>query len=146
MKKPPPNKLRIGWREWIGFPALGIDRMKAKIDTGARTSVVHAFRLRKIERDNEAWVEFYIHPVQHKRNPEMFCTARVADERIVKSSNGETETRYVIVTPMRLGDETWPIEVTLSDRDQMGFRALVGRSAIRRRFIVDPGSSYLLGR
>ncbi|MBC8158540.1 MAG: ATP-dependent zinc protease [Alphaproteobacteria bacterium] len=140
------KKTQIGWREWIGFPELGIDRIKAKVDTGARTSAIHAFRVRKIDDEDEPRVEFFLHPVQHRRNPELRCVADIADERTITSSNGERETRYVIFTPMRLGEDIWQIELTLSDRDQMGFRVLAGRSAIRGRCIVDPGSSFLLDR
>lgn len=139
-------KTCIGWREWVGFPELGIDRIKAKIDTGARTSVIHAFRVRKLDDADEPRVEFYLHPLQRKRKPEFRCVAPISDERTIRSSNGELETRYVIITPMRLGEDTWPIELTLSDREQMGFRLLAGRAAIRDRCIVDPGSSFLLGR
>ncbi len=146
MKMEKFKKSRIGWREWVGFPDFGIDRIKAKIDTGARTSVIHAFRIRKISGATGPQVEFYLHPVQHRRNPELRCVADLVDERVIKSSNGETETRCVIRTAMRLGGDIWPIELTLSNRDQMGFRLLVGRSAIRKRCIVDPGSSYLFGR
>ncbi|NQV55601.1 MAG: ATP-dependent zinc protease [Rhodospirillales bacterium] len=146
MKKINVQKKRIGWREWIGFPELGVDRIKAKIDTGARTSVIHAFRVKKLDDEDEPRIEFYLHPVQRKRNPELRCIAPIVGERIVRSSNGEQETRYVIITPMCLGGEIWPVELTLSDRDQMGFRVLAGRAAIRGRCIVDPGSSYLLGR
>jgi hypothetical protein len=140
------QKPRIGWREWIAFPGFGVDRIKAKIDTGARTSVIHAYRIRKLDDADEPRVEFYLHPAQRRRIPEIHCVAQIADERTIKSSNGENETRYVIVTPIQLGDEIWPVELTLSNRDQMGFRALVGRTAIRERYLVDPGSSFLLGR
>ncbi|NQV48664.1 MAG: ATP-dependent zinc protease [Rhodospirillaceae bacterium] len=146
MKTRKQKKTQVGWREWIGFPELGVDRIKAKLDTGARTSVIHAFRIQKVDDEDEPRVEFYLHPVQRRRNPEYRCIAQIVDERTVKSSNGESETRYVIITPMRMGEHIWPVEVTLSDRDQMGFRMLVGRSAIRGRCIVDPGSSFLLGR
>ena len=130
----------------MSFPELGIDRIKAKIDTGARTSSIHAFRVRKVYDEDAPFVEFNLHPVQRRRTPELKCKAPIIDERSVKSSNGETETRYVIMTPMRLGEETWPVELTLSDRDQMGFRVLTGRTAIRGRFTIDPGSSFLMGR
>ena len=145
VKKEITKKL-IGWREWVSFPDLGIERIKAKIDTGARTSVIHAFRIRKIYDENASYVEFYLHPVQRRRSPEFKCTAQIVDERTVKSSNGETESRYVISTPMRLGEDIWPVELTLSNRDQMGFRVLAGRAAIRGRYTVDPGSSFRLGR
>jgi len=140
------QKTRIGWREWVGFPELGVDRIKAKIDTGARTSAIHAFRVCKLDDEDEPRVEFYLHPRQHRRTPELRCVARIVDERQVKSSNGEMETRYAIITPLQLGNHVWPIELTLSNRDSMGFRVLVGRTAIRGLCLVDPGTSYLLGR
>ncbi|MBC8270276.1 MAG: ATP-dependent zinc protease [Rhodospirillaceae bacterium] len=146
MKTKKKQKALIGWREWVGFPELGIDRIKAKIDTGARTSVIHAFRVRKLDDADEPRVEFYLHPVQRRRKPEFRCTAPIVDERTIKSSNGESETRYVIITPIRLGEDIWPIELTLSNRDQMGFRVLAGRASIRGRCIVDPDSSFLLCR
>jgi len=146
MKNKKAKRTHVGWREWIGLPEFGINRIKVKIDTGARTSAIHAFRVRKIDDEDEPRVEFYLHPVQRRRKPEIHCLARIVDERIVKSSNGKSETRFVIITPMRLGENVWPIELTLSDRDQMGFRGLVGRTAIRGRCLVDPGSSFLLGR
>ena len=140
------KKIRIGWREWVGLPGLGIDHIKAKIDTGARTSAIHAFRVRKLDDGDEPRIEFYLHPIQHRRKPELRCVARYIDERVIKSSNGETETRYVIITPMKLGDNLWPIELTLTNRDSMGFRVLIGRAAVRGRCFVDPGSSYLVDR
>ncbi len=146
VKKRKPVKTCIGWREWIGFPELGIERIKAKIDTGARTSAIHAYRVRKIDDADEPRVEFFLHPVQRRREPEIQCVARIIDERTIKSSNGKQETRYVIITPMRLGEAVWPIELTLTDRDQMGFRVLAGRAAIRGHCVVDPALSFLLGR
>ena len=146
MKIGKKERTLIGWREWIGFPELGVDRIKAKIDTGARTSVIHAYNVQKIDDADEPRVEFYLHPVQDRRQPEIHCIASIIDERVITSSNGERETRYVIITPMRIGGDVWPIELTLSNRDQMGFRLLIGRAAIRRRCVVDPGASFLLGR
>lgn len=135
-------KAVIGWREWIGLPDLGVERVKAKIDTGARTSAIHAFEIRPFERDGQRYVSFLLHPVQHHRHPEIACEARVADERTVTSSNGEREKRYVVETRIQLGEEVWPIELTLTNRDEMGFRMLLGRRAVRRRFVVDPGGSF----
>lgn len=132
----------VGWREWIGLPELGVDKIKAKIDTGARTSAIHAFEIRLFERNGEKCVSFSLHPVQHRRQPVVRCEARVIDERIVTSSNGERESRYVIETAVKLGDDAWPIELTLTNRDEMGFRMLLGRRALKRRFVVDPGGSY----
>jgi len=134
----------VGWREWIGLPELGVDRIKAKIDTGARTSAIHAFEICPFERHGKKYVRFLLHPVQHRRQPEVLCEAPVVDERIVTSSNGERQHRYVIETAIKLGDAVWPIEMTLTNRDEMGFRLLLGRGALRKRFVVDPGGSFKL--
>ncbi len=144
MKRVKRPKAVIGWREWVGLPDLGVDRIKAKIDTGARTSAIHAFEIRPFERHGQRYVNFSLHPVQHHRQPVVDCEARVVDERSVTSSNGEREQRYVIETRISLGEETWPIEMTLTNRDEMGFRMLLGRRAVRRRFVVDPGGSFKL--
>jgi hypothetical protein len=135
-------KAVIGWREWVGLPDLGVDQIKAKIDTGARTSAIHAFEIRPFDRDGERRVSFSLHPVQRRGTPVVDCEARVVDERTVTSSNGEREQRYVIETRIKLGEEIWPIEMTLTNRDEMGFRMLLGRRAVRRRFVVDPGGSF----
>lgn len=136
----------IGWREWVGLPDLGVPLLKAKIDTGARTSAVHAYRVRPFERDGRAFVEFFIHPVQHRRQPEVACEAEVLEERWVTSSNGEREKRYIVKTRLSLAGKSWPIELSLTNRDDMGFRMLLGRQALRRRFVIDPGSSYRLAK
>ena len=139
------EKLVCGWREWVALPAFGVERIKAKIDTGARTSAIHAFRIKAFDRDGQAFVRFTLHPVQRRRHPSVPCEAPLADTRVVTSSSGQRERRYVIVTPLRLGDREWPIEITLTDRDQMGFRMLLGRQALRSRLVVDPGSSFRFG-
>jgi hypothetical protein len=137
-------KVVVGWREWIGLPDLGVDRIKAKIDTGARTSAIHAFEIKEFKKNGERYVGFSLHPVQHRRRPVVNCEARVVDERTVTSSNGKRERRFVIETDIKLGDDVWPIEMTLTNRDEMGFRMLLGRRAVRRRCVVDPGSSFKL--
>lgn len=136
------DKPTIGWREWVALPALGIDRIKGKVDTGARTAALHAWHVRRFERDGEPWVQFEVHPVQRDSRIRISCEARLAGEKAVRNSGGQLENRYVIVTDVTLGKYTWPIELTLTNRDQMGFRLLLGRASIRGRFVVDPSTSY----
>lgn len=134
----------IGWREWVELPALLDLPIKAKIDSGARTSSIHCFGTRRFSEGGAPWVEFLLHPVQRQARPAMTCIAPVSDERWVRSSNGDAEKRLVVRTAARLGETEWPIELTLADRDLMGFRMLLGREAIRRRFLIDPARSFRL--
>ncbi len=145
-KKPRKRKPCIGWREWVDFPDFEVENINAKIDTGAKSSAIHAFHIRETMIDGEEHVEFYLHPVQRRKYPEIFCRAPIADRRTIRSSNGQEEERYVIETRLRLGDRTWKIELTLTNRDAMGFRLLLGRDALRRKFLIDPGASYLQSR
>ncbi|MFT5484292.1 MAG: hypothetical protein ACI9GW_002955 [Halieaceae bacterium] len=135
----------LGWREWVSFPELGIPRIKAKVDTGARTSCLHAFKVDTFERDSAPWVRFHIHPQQGNADEVVICEAPLVDQRTVRDSGGHEELRHVILTTLVIGDRTVSAELTLTDRDLMSFRVLVGRSAIRRQFVVDPGRSYLSG-
>lgn len=145
-KPAPKGALRpvIGWREWVYLPELLDLPINAKIDTGARTSAVHAFDVRTFTDNGEPWVEFQLHPVQRQRHPDTLCRARVLDQRHVTSSSGHKQLRTVIATTALIGGVHWPIELTLADRDQMGFRMLLGREGLRRRFVVDPAKSYRL--
>lgn len=136
----------LGWREWVGFPDLGIPRIKAKVDTGARSSCLHAFRVEPFQRGGEEWVQFDVHPRQKYTDQVVRCEAPVLDRRRVRDSGGHEELRYVIETVISMGDERVRAEVTLTDRDTMKFRVLLGRTAMRGRYVVDPGRSYLLGR
>lgn len=125
------------------LPALGAALVKAKVDTGARSSSLHAFNLAQFRRDGRDWVRFQIHPLQRNSRTTLEVEALVLEHRHVKSSGGHTTYRPVIVTPLDLGGQRWDVELTLASRDSMGFRMLLGRQAIRGRFAVDPGSSYL---
>ena len=145
-KKTKKELITVGWREWVGLPALGLPRIKAKVDTGARTSALHAFHVRAFEADGRHQVEFRIHPVQRDNETEITCIADIVDERVVRDSGGHSEMRYVIETPVSLGAHTWPIELTLTARDDMLFRMLLGRTALKHRAIVDPSRSYLVGK
>ncbi|MEO5347423.1 MAG: RimK/LysX family protein [Magnetococcus sp. YQC-9] len=140
------DPLIIGWREWVALPDLGVARIKCKIDTGARTSALHALDPVLIQREDGAHVRFKIHPVQRKSRPEIVCEAPLVDSRSVVNSGGHTEHRYVIRTRVQLGEKDCEVEITLTDRAPMGFRMLIGRTAIRKKFLVDPGCSFVLSR
>ncbi len=140
------EKKPLGWREWIGFPGLNIEKIKAKIDTGARTSALHAFMVEPFSRDGQSWVRFAIHPIQGDTDTVVECEAPVRDQRIVRDSGGHDELRYVIDAIIAIGDEQIRAEVTLTDRDTMMFRVLLGRTALRKKYVVHPGKSYLQGK
>ncbi len=139
------SKMIIGWREWCSLPDLQLPGIAAKIDTGAKTSSLHAFNIEPFDQAGERWIRFFIHPLKRHRYPEIKCQAKLADERTVTSSNGTAEDRYVISTTMILGSYRFVTELTLSNRDEMGFRMLIGRQSLLKRFVVDPGLSYTLG-
>ncbi len=128
------------------MPSLGIDRIKAKIDTGARTSSIHAFDVQTTFERGAPHVTFNVSPMQRRRKPVISCLAEIHDERVITSSSGHRQERYVIKVEIGFGTERWPIELTLANRDLMGFRMLLGREALRGRFLVNPSKSYILGK
>ena len=140
---PSAAKELVGWREWVGLPQLGIGRIKAKIDTGARTSALHSMAIQPFRKGHKRFVRFSVAVAQHDPEATHLCVAPVTDRRAVRSSSGCKRYRYVVKTHLQIGQELWPIELTLSNRSRMGFRLLIGRSAIRKRFLVDPSASFL---
>jgi len=133
----------IGWREFVDLPDLGIRHFRAKIDTGARTSAIHATRQRLVEQDGADWVEFHVPVPGTPRTTR--CRARLVETRAIKNTSGVPQDRYVVETTLVMGGRPWPIEVSLADRENMGFELILGRTAIRRRrMLVNPGKSYLL--
>lgn len=135
----------VGWREWASFPDLRIPQIKAKLDTGAQTSAIHAWNVNPFDVGDQTWVRFELHPQQRGRQDAVECEAQVIDQRRITNSGGQREQRYIIETTIRFGNEMWPIELGLTDRDEMGFRLLIGRAAMRGRLIIDPDSSFRLG-
>ena len=140
------SNIVAGWREWVSLPEVGVDWIKAKLDTGARSSAIHAFDLEEFERDGRTWVRFSVHPWQRSAEDATVAELPVHDRRMVRSSSGHAQERYVVLMQVRLHDRTVTAEMTLSRRDQMGFRLLVGREVLRQGFLVDPGRSYVGGR
>lgn len=138
--------LIVGWREWVGLPELGIPRIKAKIDTGARTSALHAYDVRFVRRGGKRIVKFRVHPEQKNSRDFVEAEGVWLEERKVRSSSGTESIRPVIRTEVQVGDQRWPMELTLTRRDAMGFRLLLGRQALKGRCLVDPGRSFLTGK
>lgn len=140
------EKTMIGSEEWSSFPELGIPAVVARIDSGAKTSSIHAFNIQKFKRNGESWVSFEVHPLQNNRTTVIRCERPVVDRRSVKSSSGVSETRYVVQTLLKIGEIAFEIELTLANRDSMGFRMLLGREAMGNRMIIDPSEKYCLGK
>lgn len=139
------NRELIGWREWISLPELNVPHIKAKVDTGARTSALHAFAIDTVKMRGRWIARFKIHPFQKRTDIVKVCEAEIIDQRWVTDSGGHREQRYVILTTAQVSSHRWAIEMTLTDRDIMKFRMLLGRTALDSRFIVDPRASYLVG-
>ena len=139
------NKKIIGSEEWCSLPELGIPAIKARVDSGARTSSLHAFNLQTFSRDGQRWIGFEVHPLQNDRRTVVRCEAPIVAKREVKSSSGVSEKRFFIKTILSSKDESWEIEISLSNRNAMGYRMLLGREAMVGRFLVDPELSFSFG-
>ncbi|MFB1486918.1 MULTISPECIES: ATP-dependent zinc protease [unclassified Thiocapsa] len=141
-----PETLLLGWREWVALPELGLSLVKAKVDTGARTSTLHAFYVDGFHRGRERYVRFGVHPLQKCTDVVIHCEASVVDQRRVTDSGGHREDRYIIRSRLMLAGQDWPVEMTLTNRETMLFRMLLGRTALAGRARVDPARSFLTGR
>lgn len=139
---PTETEFRLGWEEWVGLADLGVHALKAKVDTGARTSALHAYDIEPFGPNDRPRVRFMVQPIPDRTDLAIPCSAPVIDRREVTSSNGEAELRYVIETPLTVGDRTWPIEVTLTDRRNMAYRMLLGRQALSEDIVISPTDRF----
>jgi ribosomal protein S6--L-glutamate ligase len=139
------NKIVIGSEEWCGLPELHIPAIKVRVDSGAKTSALHAINIRPFKKEGVDWVSYEVHPIQRDAKTTIHCESLVIDKRKVKSSSGLGEVRYVVKTILSIAESTWPIEITLTNRDSMGYRMLLGREAMSGKMLVDPESSFQLG-
>lgn len=136
----------LGWREWVALPDLGIAALKCKVDTGARSSALHAFSVEEFYKEDILWVRFGIHPRQRDEDSVVWCEAEVSDVRQVTDSGGHSTERYFITTDLVIGNHRFPISMSLTNRDTMLFRMLLGREAMNGRFLVNPSVSYRQGK
>lgn len=137
------KKLIVGWREYVDLPQLGIHKIKAKIDSGARTSCLHAFKTEYFDKESQKWIRFWIHPIQKNQTEVIQCESPLIDRRMVRDSGGHEEYRDVIQTELQFGDLVWPIEMTITNRENMRFRMLLGRTAMHKKLMIDPSRSFL---
>lgn len=145
MTKSLQSKILIGAREWCSIPELGFDRIHAKIDTGAKTSALHAENISLIQENGQDYVQFHVESCEGDQVTQILCKSPVTDRRLIKSSNGQAEQRYVISVDIHLGDLVKTIEITLTDRNKMRFNLLLGRTALAGDFVIDPARNHLLG-
>lgn len=146
MSSPETELTHLGWREWAALPDLNIPLIKAKVDTGARSSALHAFMVDPYKRGGSHWIMFAIHPYQNRTDIIVECHAPIHDRRVVSDSGGHRNRRYVIKTQLVVGQKIMVAELTLTNRDTMKFRMLLGRTAMRGHYLVDPQKSYLQGK
>jgi len=144
--EPSHSSILTGWREWVSLPELGVSHIKAKIDTGAQTSALHAEDIEPFTREGAPWVRFTVHPWQHNDLDPVRIEAPVHDRRVVRSSSGHAQERFVVLSDVELSGRRITAEFTLTSRHEMVFRMLIGREALRQGFLVDPASSYLGGK
>jgi len=137
--------ITVGWEEWVGLSDLGIPAIRAKVDTGAQTSALHAFSIHRVDSRGRARVRFGVHPLPEQPDVELFCEADLVAEREVTSSNGETELRFIVATRLAVGGQSWPIEISLTNRERMAYRMLLGRRALEDRAVVDVTRSCVHG-
>ncbi len=137
----------VGWREWVALPELGIERLQCKVDTGAKNSALHAFEVDEFQRDGERWVRFYIHIDEDDLSKVQVCEAKVQDVRAVTDSSGNVSERYFIESDVQIGEQCFKIAISLTSRDTMAFKMLLGRTALREgHFVVAPHQSFLQGK
>lgn len=141
LKKP---KLIVGWREWAQLPELGIDHIKVKVDTGAKTSSLHTFQLSTVKHSGQDYVKFDIHPIQDNDSIIYTCISPIVDYRWITSSTGHRQRRFIIETHLKIGEYSTLVQLSLASRDEMGFRMLIGRAALKKEVLVDPAHSFLL--
>lgn len=140
------SHLTIGWKEWVALPDLNIKLLKAKIDSGAKTSVLHTFQIEPFKEGKKDRIRFWVHPLQRNISKEVQCEADIVDYRMVIDSGGHKEYRYVIQTRLSIEDSLFPIELSLTNRDGMRFRMLLGREAIKAHYLIDVSKAYLLDK
>jgi len=139
------NKTIIGSQEWVSLPEIDIPTIKVRVDSGAKTSALHAVNIQPFQRNNDTWVTFDVYPIQNNGKKVIHCEAPVLDKRVIKSSTGNRENRYIIRTSLHINGDSWDVELSLTNRDSMGYRMLLGREAMVGRLIVDPEANFLLG-
>ena len=139
------NKIVVGSEEWCGLPQLNILAIKARVDSGAKTSALHAINIIPFKKDGDPWVRYEVHPLQNDGKTSIHCESPVIDRRKIKSSSGLSESRYVIKSIISIAESTWEIDLTLTNRDSMGYRMLLGRQAMSGKMLVDPEASFQLG-